>query len=517
MQILEKQTDGLSHTYEVIIPAKTLADRLEKKIEELRPKISLKGFRPGKVPQHHIHRLYGNSIMEDIIKDVISETSKTAFEERKLRLASQPHINLKNDIKNIIKDKSDLSYTMEVDIMPEFQVMNPKEIKVERYVSKIDEKTVLESIEELSRQNKTYQKTEKNIKAKTGNALIIDFLGKVDGAAFEGGKAENTQLVLGEGKFIPGFEEQLIDVKAGDKKTIQITFPENYPAKHLAKKEAEFDIYVKEIQVEVENKIDDAFASRLGVKDLNQLKEAIQKQIESEYAQQTKLKLKRKILDQLDHLHQFEVPHRMVNTEFEQIWKQLDQAKKSGKIDQEDKIKPEEELKDEYWKIAERRVKLGLVLSELGNSADIKVLDNELAHAVQNEARQYPGKEKEIFEFYQKNPNALNYLKAPVYEEKVINYIIELADIKDKQVDREILFEEDEIEEGGNQSISKEAEKKTVSKKTKDKKTTAKASSSAKASSFAKGKKPVITKSAEAKKAKSRSIAQKNKKETPDK
>ncbi len=445
MQIEEVETKGLSRTYSVKVPKEDLAKKLEAKIKEMQPQVTLKGFRPGKVPTAHIRKMFGQSIMKDVVEDTLNETSQKAINDNNIRPAGQPKIDLRANGEEVTKGKADLEYQMTVEMIPEFEPADPAKLKFTRLNSEIKDADIKERMDTFASGQKTFKKKAKTAKAKKDDAVLINFVGRIDGEAFEGGSMDGHQLVLGSGTFIPGFEDQLVGVKAGDKKDVAVTFPENYGVDTLAGKEAIFETEVLEVQGAQDAKIDDELAQKFGFDDLEKLKEFTKEQVEGEYSMQSRLKLKRAILDELDAKHSFDLPPGMVEAEFSNIWAQVQAEKEAGNLDEEDAKKSDKQLEKDYRKIAERRVRLGLVLAEMGQKAEITVTNEELQGAMIAEARRYPGQEQQVLEFYQKNPQAVAQLRAPIYEEKVVDLIIEKAKITDKTVKKDELFEEDEL------------------------------------------------------------------------
>ena len=443
MDIKEIKAEGLSRTYSVTIPKEDLNAKLEAKIEEMRPQVSLKGFRPGKVPSSHIRKMFGQSIMKDVVEEALNESSQEAINSNKLRPAGQPQIDLRANGEDVTKGKADLEYQMTVETIPEFELADTKGMSFERLTAEVSDADVDERLKELTAGQKTYKKKAKTAKAKEGDAVLIDFVGLIDGEVFEGGSMEGHQLVLGSNSFIPGFEEQLVGVKAGEEKNVEVTFPENYQAEQYAGKDAVFEVKVHEVQGAKDAELDDALAEKFGMESLDKLREAIKESVEAEYSAQSRMKLKRKILDALDEGHKFDLPPAMVEQEFSNIWQQVKAEKGAGNLDEEDAAKSDEELEADYRKIAERRVRLGLVLAEMGQKEEIQITNDELQRAMINEARRYPGQEQQVVEFYQKNPQALAQLRAPIYEEKVVDHIIETSEVKDKTVEKSKLFEDD--------------------------------------------------------------------------
>jgi len=443
MQIKELEAEGLSKTFSVTVPKEDLAEKLEAKIKEMQPQVSLKGFRPGKVPASHIRKMFGQSIMNDIVQDVVNESSQKAINDNKIRPAGQPKIDLRANGEEVTKGEADLEYQMTVESIPDFEPIDPEKLKFTRLVHEADQKDIDERLNELASSQKTYKKKAKTAKAKKDDAVLIDFVGTVDGEAFEGGAMEGHQLVLGSGTFIPGFEDQLIGAKAGDELDVKVTFPDPYQSEDLAGKDAVFATKVIEVQGAKDSEIDDEFAKKFGLESADALKDAVKEQYTNELDGQSRLRLKRAILDELDKKHKFDLPPNMVEAEFNNIWTQVQAEKEAGNLDEEDAKKTDKQLEKDYRKIAQRRVRLGLVLAEMGQKHEIQITNEELQQAMVAEARQYPGQEQQVIEFYQKNPQAIAQLRAPIYEEKVVDLIVEKAKMTDKKVDKDTLFEED--------------------------------------------------------------------------
>jgi len=445
MQIEEVESKGLSRTYAIKVPKEDLAKKLDAKIKEMQPQVTLKGFRPGKVPTSHIRKMFGQSIMKDVVEDMVNESSQKAINDNKIRPAGNPKIDLRANGEEVTNGDADLEYNMTVEMIPEFDPADPEKLKFTRLTSEIDETAIKERLGNFAAGQKSYKKKAKTAKAKNEDAVLINFVGRIDGEAFDGGSMEEHELVLGSGTFIPGFEEQLIGTKAGDKIDVTVTFPENYGAENLAGKEAIFETELLEVRGAQDAKIDDDLAGKFGFDDLDKLKEAVKEQLENEYGAQSRLKLKRAILDELDGKHSFDLPPGMVEAEFSNIWTQVQAEKEAGNLDEEDAKKSDKALEKDYRKIAERRVRLGLVLAEIGLKAEVTVSNEEIQQAMIAEARQYPGQEQQVIEFYQKNPQAVAQLRAPIYEEKVVDLIIEKAKVADKKVKKDELFKEDEM------------------------------------------------------------------------
>lgn len=443
MEVKELKSEGLSKTFAVTVSKEDLNTKLEAKIKEMQPQVSLKGFRPGKVPVAHIRKMFGQSIMKDLVEETVNETSQQAINDNKLRPAGQPQVDLRANGEDVTTGKADLEYQLTVETIPEFDIADISKMKFTKLTAEVDDKVLEERIGKLAEGQKTYKKKAKTAKAKDGDAVLIDFVGSVDGVPFDGGAMEGHQLVLGSGAFIPGFEEGLIGVKAGDELDVKVTFPAEYQAADLAGKDAVFATKVIEVQGAKDAEIDDDLATKFGLEDLAKLKELVKEQTEQEFAGQSRMKLKRAILDELDKAHSFDLPPNMVEAEFENIWAQVQAEKEQGQLDEDDAKKTDKQLEKDYRKIAERRVRLGLVLAEMGQKEEVTISNEELQGAMIAEARRYPGQEQQVIEFYQKNPNAIAQLRAPIFEEKVVDLIIEKAEVKDKKVKEEKLFEED--------------------------------------------------------------------------
>jgi trigger factor len=446
MQVVQNTTEGLSRVITVTVPAAELTAKLETRLAEMAPKMNLKGFRPGKVPVAHVKKTFGRDIMGEIVNDTINQTSQAALDEINVRPAAPADMKLTSDMDKVLAGADDLAYEMSLEVMPDFTPVDPKTLKLERPVYEASDEDLDEALKELASQAKTYEdKKGKTVKAAEGDQLTIDFLGKLDGEPFEGGAAEDADLVIGSNRFIPGFEEQLKGAKVGDEKTIEVTFPADYQAANLAGKLATFDVKVKAIKAEAESKIDDEFATRIGLESLDKLKELLRQNLNQQYVGAARFKLKRALLDALDSTHAFDLPPKMVEAEFDGIWQQVEADKAAGNLPEDDAKKSDEELKAEYKKIAERRVRLGLVLAEIGRANEVGVTDQELNQAIMQEARNYPGQERMVLDFYRQNPNAAAQMRAPIYEEKVVDLIFGLAEVTDKPITKEeLLKDEDE-------------------------------------------------------------------------
>ncbi|MFN4297395.1 MAG: trigger factor [Brevundimonas sp.] len=445
MQVVEKSAEGLSRVIAVTIPASELNAKLDAKAAEVAPQMKLKGFRPGKVPVSHVRKAYGRDLMGEIVNDALNQSSQKALDDAKLRPAAPAEMKLVSDMDKVVAGQEDLSYEMALEVMPDFKPVDPKSLKLTRPVYEASDADLDEALKELAGQAKTYEdKGGKAPKAADGDQLTIDFVGKIDGEVFEGGSAEDADLIIGSGRFIPGFEEQLTGAKVGDEKTIEVTFPEEYQAAHLAGKAATFDVTVKALKAPKDSEIDDDFAKRLGLESIDKLKELLRDNLNQQYKGAARFKLKRALLDQLDEQHSFDLPPKMVEAEFDGIWQQVEADKEAGRLPEADAKKSDKKLKEEYRKIAERRVRLGLVLAEIGRENNVTVTDQELNNAIMAEARNYPGQEQAVLNFYRQNPNAAAGMRAPIYEEKVCDLIFDQAEVKEEPISKEDLLKDDE-------------------------------------------------------------------------
>ncbi len=442
MQFTERRSEGLLRVYDVTVPAAELQQKLNAKIEEVRPRVRINGFRPGKVPASHIRKLYGPGMMQDIINEAVQSSTKESLERAKARPAAQPDLAVKSNMEQVMAGQADLQFELSLEIIPEFEPTDLKSIKVTKPVAAVSEEQIDEALTELARNQRGFE--EKSGAAVEGDAVIVDFVGRIDGEAFQGGSANDAQVVIGSKQFIPGFEEQLVGAKAGDERVLKVTFPDDYGAAELRGKAAEFETKVKAVRAPKAGEPDDAWAAELGFDSLGALKEALRQRIENDHAAQSRAKAKRALFDQLDERHDFELPPRMVDAEFAQIWRQIEQDKAKGSDDPADAGKSDDELKVEYRGIAERRVRLGLLLAEIGRRHKLEVSDQEVAQAIAQQARNFPGQERQIYEMYQRNPGMVANVRAPLYEEKVVDYVMELISVSNETVTREQLFAEDE-------------------------------------------------------------------------
>lgn len=435
MQIVEKTNQGLKRAYTVKIPAKEIEARIDAEVKKVAPQVRMPGFRPGKVPANLIRKMHGPALHSDAFNASVRELVDTLMREKKLRPALQPKVDLQPNY----EEGKDAELTVELEVLPEIEAPKVEGLKLERLVVPVSDEQLDEALARLTANQKSYTDAPKTKKAAEGDQLIIDFVGRVDGTEFEGGKAEGAPLVLGSGRFIPGFEDQLTGVKAGDSKTIKVTFPADYPSPELKGKDAEFDVTVQKVQVEAETKADDEFAKSLGLESLAKLKELLKAQLEQESAGLTRTQMKRQLLDKLAADYDFEVPETMVEAEFAQIWQQL-QAEIAKEEDPAAGLKEIEAEKDDYRRIAERRVRLGLLLSEIGQANGVEVTSQEMGMLIQQAAQQYSPDSRERFvEYVRNDAMAQAQLRAPLYEDKVVDFLFGKAEVTEREVTREEL------------------------------------------------------------------------------
>jgi len=443
MQVIESVNDGLKRELKIVVAAEELEQKLTERLNELRAQARINGFRPGKVPIAHLRQLYGRSVLAEVIQSTVNDTSQKAIEEREEKPAYQPEIKLPEDeaeVEKVLDGKADLAFSMAFEVVPDFEIADFSSIKLEKLKSEVNDEQVDEALATLAKQYRDFTPRGEGEKAQEGDRVIIDFVGRVDGEAFEGGSQEGAPLELGSNSFIPGFEEQLIGAKAGEAREVKVAFPEDYAVDALAGKEAVFEVTVKEVAEPREVTIDDEFATRLGFENLEKLRDAARNQLASEYEQVSRAKLKRQLLDKLDEAYDFPLPERLVEQEFEQIWHQVTHELEHSGKSFEDEGTTEDKAREEYRGIAERRVRLGLVLGRVGEKNEITVGEDEVNRALIDRVRQFPGQERQVYEFYRNNPQALLELRGPIFEDKVIDFITELASVEERSVSREELY-----------------------------------------------------------------------------
>jgi len=461
MQVTETSAEGLKRAFSIIVPANEIESRIDSRLAEIGQTANLPGFRPGKIPAGILKQRFGDSVMGEVLEEAVNSGTNQAMTENQLRPAMQPKIEVVKFEKG-----EDLEYTVDVEVMPEIVPTDFSKIEIEKLKAEPEESEVFDAIQRLADAQKTFTAQDGRT-SEEGDAVLIDFVGSVDGEEFEGGKAEDYTIEIGSNTFIPGFEPQLVGLKSGDHKKVEVSFPEEYGSAELAGKSAVFEVDVKEVRLAEAAKIDDALAEKVGLENLDALKSAISDQLGSDYDGFSRNLMKRALLDRLAETHDFDVPPGMVDMEFEQIWSQVElqrtQAAKDG-VEDEDADKPEDELKEEYREIAARRIRLGLLLSDIGQTNNIEVQQDEVNRAMAEQARQYPGQERQIVEYYQSNQDAMSQLRAPIFEDKVVDFILEMAKITERVVSVEELTKAPEEAEA--KPAKKPAKKKAAAKKT---------------------------------------------------
>lgn len=467
MQITETLNAGLKREIKVVVPKSDMESRLVSRLNDARGKARINGFRPGKVPIQHLRKVFGKSFMAEVVNEILNNSTRDVLAERGEKAAMQPEVQMTEDEKEaeaILAGQKDFEFSIAYEVIPTIELKDVTGIKVTRQVLDLPEAEIEAQMERVAESARSYEP--KKGKAEEGDRVTIDFVGKLDGEPFEGGAGTDQQLVLGSKSFIPGFEEQLVGLKAGDEKTITVTFPESYQAAHLAGKEATFDITVKEVAKPGKLEINDDVAKTLGLDSVEKLREIVKSQLESQYGTLTRQKVKRELLDALDESYKFEAPSKLVEAEFNNIWTQvMNDLQQAGKSFADEET-TEEEARAEYQGLAERRVRLGLVLAEMGEKAGIQITDEEMQRALFEFVRRYPGQEQEVYDFYRSNPTALANLRAPLFEEKVVDHLLTQVEVTDVKVSKEELLADDD-EEGDVKAAAKKAapKKKAPAKK----------------------------------------------------
>jgi len=441
MNVTETSAEGLRRELKVVIGADELEKRLSARLDELKGKARLKGFRPGRVPKEHLRKVYGRSVMAEVVQQAVAETSREALSQRQERPAFQPTVGLPEDqaeIDKIFAGTSDLAYTLSFEVLPKIELMDFSKLKLERPVAAVTDADIDSSIDRIRAANLRY--VPKDGPAEKDDRLIIDFTGSIDGTPFEGGSAEDAPVVLGSANFIPGFEEGLTGARAGEEREIEVKFPDDYPEANLAGKDARFAVKIKEVGAPETPPLDEDFAKSLGIDSVAKLRETVKQRLEQDRAGASRLKLKRALLDALNEAHQFELPPTLVENEFQAIWQQVTGDLERAKRSFEDEGTTEEKARADYRDIAARRVRLGLVLSEVGTRNQITVTDEEVSRALLERVRQFPGQERKVYDYYRDNPQLLAELRAPIFEDKAVDYILELAKVSEKAVTPEELY-----------------------------------------------------------------------------
>ncbi|UYO00289.1 MAG: trigger factor [Devosia sp.] len=444
MQVTETLNEGLKRKLSVTIPAADLTTRLDAKLEELKGQANIKGFRPGKVPTAHLKKVYGRSAMSEVMTDAINSTVSETLDKREERAATQPKVDLPQDqtvINDVLDGKSDLAFEVEYEVLPAVTLMDIKGVKLTKPVVAVTDEEVEAEVKRVFNQNRGYTDKGEDAVVEDGDRLGLSFVGKIGGKEFEGGSADHAHLTVGSGEFIPGFEEQLVGMKKGETKEIKVTFPKDYQNEELAGKKATFEVTILHADGPNAGDLDDDFAKRLGLENVGALRGAVKTQMESALDSMSRQHMKRQILDALDDGHKFDVPAQLVEAEFNTIWQRVQHEVQSHGRSFEDEGTTEDEAKDQYQRIAERRVRLGLVVAEVGNKNDVQVSDEEHQQALIAEVRRFPGQEQQVYDYYRKNPQALASLRAPIFENKVVDHIVGLGDVTEKTMTRAELAE----------------------------------------------------------------------------
>jgi trigger factor len=449
MQVTETLAEGLKHEFQINVPAADIEAKADAKLADMKDKVKLNGFRPGKVPVAHLKRMYGRSVMAETIEQLIRDTNSGIFTERGFKLATEPKVTMpteEKDVEAILSGKSDLTYSVAIEVVPPIVLADFKSFSVEKPVADVSDSDVDEAIKRIADQNRSYDAKADDAKAESGDRVTVSFKGTINGTPFDGGTGEGIQVVIGSNTFIPGFEEQLVGIGKDETRTLKVDFPKNYASEQLAGQPAEFETTATLIEGPKDAAIDDEFAKMLGLESLDKLKEAARDRLTQEFAGATRQRVKRLLLDRLDETHRFDAPPSLVDEEFRLMWDSIKAEMASSNKTFADENTTEEAAQDEYKKIADRRVRLGLVLSEIGEKNKISVTDDEVGRAVVERARSMPGREKEVWDYYRSNANALAQLRAPIYEDKVVDFILELATVTEKKVSRDDLYKDDDAE-----------------------------------------------------------------------
>ena len=447
MQVTETLSEGLKREFKVVVSAAELDAKVNLRLDELKSRIQIRGFRPGKVPVAHLKRIYGRSAMAEVIDATVREANNQIVSERGFKLAADPKVMLPTEqeaIEKLISGKSDLDFKMAVEIVPPIELTDFKTIRLTKLTSEVTDAEIDEAVARITEQNKPYSAKPEGAKAAKDDRVVISFAGTIDGKPFEGGSADNSVVLIGSNAFVPGFEDQLIGIGVGETRTLKVKFPDHYPKADLAGKNAEFVVTAKSVETPNAVMVPDELAKSLGLESLAKLREAVKDRIAREHAAMSRQKVKRALLDALDERHKFEPPPSLVEEEFDRVWKSVLSEMENQKKSFADENTTEEKARAEYRAIAERRVRLGLVLAEIGEKNKITVADDELNRAVTERVRQFPGQERQIYEYFRKNPQGVAALRAPIYEEKVVDFLLELANVTEKKVPREELYEEEE-------------------------------------------------------------------------
>jgi trigger factor len=449
MEVTETLSDGLKREFQIQVPAADLEERLSQRLGELKDQVQLRGFRPGKVPVTHLKKIYGKRVMAETVDALIRELNGKIVSERGLKLATEPKVTLPDEqgdklVENLMGGQADLAYTLALELLPKVELADFKGIALERLVAQVIDAEVDEAVAKLAEQSKPYVAKPEGAKVETGDRVVIDFTGRIDGKPFEGGTGGDVGVNIGSRTFLPGFEDQLVGMAAGEKRLVTITFPAAYAKGELAGKEAEFEVTAKSIEAPGTVTLDDDFAKSLGLDSLDKLKEAVRARLQQEHTAASRQRVKRQLLDKLDEMHKFALPPTLAEDEFKNVWTAVEGDLKAQARTFADEGTTEEKAREEYRAISERRVRLGLVLAEIGEKNNIQVTEEELNRAVMERVRQFPGQEQKVYEYFRQNPQAVAGLRAPIFEEKVVDFLLELADVTEKKVSRDELYKEDE-------------------------------------------------------------------------
>jgi trigger factor len=444
MQVTETASAGLKREYRVVVPATDLEARVNERLDTLKDRVQMRGFRPGKVPVAHLKRIYGKSTMAEVIDSTVREANQKIIADHGFKLASEPKVVLPSEegaVEGVISGKSDLAYTVELEILPPITLTDFKTIKLERLRAEVTEAEIDQAVRTLAELNRPY--VAKAEGAEKGDRVTVSFQATIDGQPFEGSSADDAPVLLGSGRFLPGFEDNLIGATAGEQRTFDLKFPEQYAVAAIAGKTARFAVTVKTVEAPGALQIDNEFATTMGMESLDALRGALRERIQREHAAASRQKLKRALLDQLDERHKFEPPSSLVDQEFNNVWSAVEGDLKQQGRTFADEGTSEEKARADYRAIAERRVRLGLVIAEIGEKNNITVSEEQTRAAMMEQVRQLPGREQQVLDYYRNNPGAVAALRAPLFEDKVVDFVVELAEVTDREVSRDELLREE--------------------------------------------------------------------------
>jgi trigger factor len=450
IEVREKSSEGLLKRFDVVLSASELEKRLSSQLDGLKDRVKINGFRQGKVPSGHLRRLYGRSVMAEVVQSAINEANQKIIDDNSLTLASAPKVDFgenESTLEKVLQSQEDLIFTVAVEVLPDFSLVDHSDIKLTRLIAEVTETDVDRVLEGIANRMKRFDDKPEGAEAQSGDEVVIDFIGRIKDVPFEGGKGEDVPLELGSGRFIPGFEDQLVGVKANGKRFVTVTFPEDYSAKNLAGQDAVFEVDVKAVKAPQPLVFDDAFAKQIGFDTLEDLRGLLRANLEKDFAAQSRLKVKKVLLDALDSRYSFSLPPSLVEQEFAGIWDQIETGMKQEGQSFPHDGKSEEEMRAEYQSIAHRRVRLGLVLSQIGKEAQVQITDEEFRQAMVARLKQFPGQEKQFYDRLRNDPQLQAAMRAPIFEEKVIDHILAQVQITDETVSREVLFVSDNEDE----------------------------------------------------------------------